>query len=549
MQIQKIQLKNFKRFTDLTIEGIPEKTKLVLLIGANGSGKSSVFDAFELVNTLSKKEYLKTGLEAPISYPYYRKSDGSIFVEIESLEGSFNIELKNNDSKKISSSSFDFKKFYGRTSFRQISSLTRTSLGNNIDTQNDADRPRLYIDRDERFENDIEKMTEDILKNVFLKDDSSKQIKQKYIEPINNALQNIFDFESNIGLELTQIIPPLDGKTAQITFKKGSSEIHYNLLSAGEKEVINILFNLLSRKDLLQDAILFFDEMDLHLNTSIQYNLLKEITENWIPDNSQLWTASHALGFIDYAHDSENAVIIDFDNLDFDKSQVLTPQPKENLEIFEIAVSKDTISKILQGRTIVFAENTDTAIYNNLSLTNTYFFNAIDKGDVFHKAKNLKTLGLIDRDFLTDEEIKEIKVTYPFLKILPYYSIENLLFHPDNLEEYYLSINKEFTKTDYIRALINVKNQELVDLAAGILMARNGYPFYKENDSSKLLKDFRENWKDITKLLKSDDFETFYKVFPAKDYGKSLPQRANITKINLGRTNWFRNQIEKLFAE
>ncbi|WP_394994339.1 AAA family ATPase [Emticicia sp.] len=548
MKIQKIQLQNFKRFTDLTIEGIPENTKLVLLIGANGSGKSSVFDAFELLNTLAKKEYVKGNND------YYQKDingfiPSNLIIETQSIEGHIQAELKGDSYSFFGKSNIHSNSFYGRTSFRQLSSLTKTSLGSNIDTQNDADRPRLYIDRDERFENDIEKMTEDILKNVFLNDNSSKEIKRKYIEPINNALQNIFDFESNIGLELTQIIPPLDGKTAQITFKKGNSEIHYNLLSAGEKEVINILFNLLSRKDLLQDAILFFDEMDLHLNTSIQYNLLKELTENWIPDNSQLWTASHALGFIDYAHDFENAVIIDFDNLDFDKSQVLTPQSKENLEVFEIAVSKDTISKILKGRTIVFAENTDTVIYNNLSMTNTYFFNAIDKADVFHKAKNLHTLGLIDRDFLNDSEVKKISDTYSFLKVLPYYSIENLLFHPNNLEEYYLTINKEFTKVDYISALINVKNQELVDLAAGILMARNGYPFYKENESSKLLKDFRENWKDITKLLKSDDFETFYKVFPAKEYGRSLTQRANLSKINLGRTNWFRNQIEKIFEE
>lgn len=546
MQIQKIRLQNFKRFTDLTIEDIPENTKLVLLIGANGSGKSSVFDAFEVLNAYSRKLLPSGGLSIE---KYYPKKDSFFFIDIDSNKGSFHAQTWANAMNGNSVGELPVNSFYGRTSFRQISRLTKTSLGNIIDIQNDDDRPRLFIDRDERFENDIERITEELLRNVFLNDNSSKEIKKKYIEPINDALQNIFTFENNIGLELTQIIPPLDGKTAQITFKKGNSEIHYNLLSAGEKEVVNILFNLLSRRNLLQDAILFFDEMDLHLNTAIQYNLLKEITENWIPDNSQLWTASHALGFIDYAHDSENATIIDFDSLDFDKSQILTPQPKENLEIFELAVSKDTISKILQGRKIVFAENTDTVIYNNLSMTNTYFFNAIDKADVFHKAKNLNTLGLIDRDFLNDEELENLSKTYQFLKILPYYSIENLLFHPDNLEEYYLTVNKDFIKADYINTLINVKNQELVDLAAGIPMARNGYPFYKENESAKLLKDFKENWNGITKLLKSDDFETFYKVFPAKDYGKSLPQRANLKKINLGRTNWFRNQIEKLFAD
>ncbi|HEY8938080.1 MAG TPA: AAA family ATPase, partial [Cyclobacteriaceae bacterium] len=54
MKIKKIELKNFKRFNDLTIDNIPESTKLVLLIGSNGSGKSSVFDAFELFNSLGR---------------------------------------------------------------------------------------------------------------------------------------------------------------------------------------------------------------------------------------------------------------------------------------------------------------------------------------------------------------------------------------------------------------------------------------------------------------------------------------------------------------
>ena len=49
MFIRKLELKNFKRFTDLTIDLSGENTapKLVLMIGANGSGKSSVFDVFE----------------------------------------------------------------------------------------------------------------------------------------------------------------------------------------------------------------------------------------------------------------------------------------------------------------------------------------------------------------------------------------------------------------------------------------------------------------------------------------------------------------------
>ena len=45
MKIKKIELNNFKRFTHLLVEGLPETTKLVVLVGPNGSGKISFMEA------------------------------------------------------------------------------------------------------------------------------------------------------------------------------------------------------------------------------------------------------------------------------------------------------------------------------------------------------------------------------------------------------------------------------------------------------------------------------------------------------------------------
>ncbi len=45
MKIKSIKLKNFKRFTDLLIKDIPETARVVVVVGSNGSGKSSLFDA------------------------------------------------------------------------------------------------------------------------------------------------------------------------------------------------------------------------------------------------------------------------------------------------------------------------------------------------------------------------------------------------------------------------------------------------------------------------------------------------------------------------
>lgn len=85
--------------------------------------------------------------------------------------------------------------------------------------------------------------------------------------------------------------------------------------------------------------------------------------------------------------------------------------------------------------------------------------------------------GLIDRDFLTDEEIQLIRRIYPNLLILKYYSIENYFYHPDNLAEYYQSKQQDFDKAAYIAQLKACKNAQKDSIILGIVGARNGYPF------------------------------------------------------------------------
>lgn len=532
MHISWLHLENFKRFSDLIIDLTELSTppKLVLLIGGNGSGKSSVFDAFEVMATNKKGKGL-----LPQTNNYFEKGEKEFKIDAQFAD------IEGNRTTNTS--------FYGRSSLKQVPRLTRTSFGQTkFDFENDTDRPRLYIERDERFENDIEHIVKLMIDDLFKGDGRSRsEIINNYINPINKAFKRIFSEHSDkTVLEFYSFTPPVDGKTAEILFKKGNSIIHYDLLSNGEKEIFNTLFNLLSRKDLYQNTIYFMDELDLHLNTQLQYNLLKEITENWIPENCQLWTASHSLGFIDYANESAHGAIIDFDDLDFDTPQVLYPQPKNNFEVFEIAVSKDFMRKAFKGSKIFFAENTDTPFYNSLEFKDTLFINAIDKKDVFFKAKNNEVFGLVDRDYLTDIDIEQIKHQYKNLRILNYYSIENYFYHPDNLEEYYLKKKKDFDKEVYVQKIREIKNEKKDTILYGIDLARRGYPFFNESTLEKEKQSFIENGKTIVELLRSDDFETFYKVFPAKDYGKTILERQNLSKIDLSQTKWFREKIQDI---
>ena len=76
MRIKEIKLRHFKRFTDLTICGIPETAKLVVLVGPNGCGKTSIFEAFN-------HWYRYRGFRHGSDGAYYLKT-GEITTEFES---------------------------------------------------------------------------------------------------------------------------------------------------------------------------------------------------------------------------------------------------------------------------------------------------------------------------------------------------------------------------------------------------------------------------------------------------------------------------------
>jgi AAA15 family ATPase/GTPase len=555
MKIKSLQLKNFKRFTDLTLQDIPDNAKLVLLIGSNGSGKSSVFDAFEKIALPSAgtygEPYLSYSKKDIVIKDIVKKDKNEKFSI--SLLADDNFEYISIDNSHIGE--LKINNFYGRSSFRQIPRLTRTNLGDaNFSIENNSDRPISFIDRDERFENDVEHILGILLRDFFRKEDTSREIKDKIIIPINEALNRIFEKENGTKLQLIEIIPPLEGKVAAINFRKGESEFHYNYLSAGEKEVFNILLNLVARVEYYQDTIFFFDEIDLHLNTQLQYNFIKEIVKNWIPNNCQFWTASHSLGFIQYAKESEQAAIFDFKDIDFDYPKVLIPEAKDNPDIYEIAVNKELLPQLFKDYTIYFVENKDRTYYSALDLPNLLFIQENNKQSVYHKAKNGNFYGLIDRDFLSDNDIEEIEKQYQNLKVLLLYSIENYLYHPKNLEEYYKANGLVFNIAEYKKSVFEEKEKIKSLLQLKLAIIRIGYPFFGEPEhnnkpNQKRFKSNEENFNQVTEIsnyLDSDDFETFYKVFPMKEYATQLKERQNISKSDLAKTNWFKTQIENI---
>ena len=437
MNVTRLHLENFRRFTDLTIDltscaGTP---KLVLLIGANGSGRSSVFDAFEYLSAQYKgAEFdplelaLRKG-DAGAAHARYLKKDRDAGVSAScSFGGGFEVRRSNASQAVASPPGWDVQSaFYGRSSLRTVPELRR-GRGAAEPVGADRDRPRRYIDPDTRFETDVSEMTRRIDEEVWEPRFDSEQLRAKFVDPLNEALTRIFANGSPTQLHLTRISSAREDRPPDIRFRKGASEVHYDVLSSGEKEVFNVLLNLFIRSEHYPNAIYFIDELDVHLHTRLQHALLREVVEHWIPDCSQLWTASHSLGFIEYASDAADAVIVDFDDLDFDRPQVLTPAPK-SAEIFDIAVPRDAALKVFPNKTLVLCENRDALLYNAIDLPDFLFVAARDKNAVGLQARaDAEFRGLVDRDYVGAEEIAVLRREQPRLFVLGYYSIESYLF-------------------------------------------------------------------------------------------------------------------------
>ncbi len=548
MFISKIELKNFKRFTDLTVDlqGVPNPPKLVLMIGENGSGKSSVFDSFEWLSQFGKNENPETMVSIHnrlvIELPYYKKNE--LDAEAVLYFDDNKILFRNSNGMSTGANPWAGLAFYGRSALRSVPQLTRTTIGGRegIAAQ-DNDRPRFYIEQDTRFENDIDILAERIVNEIFVEGRfDADELKKRYIEPINKALQNVFTDDPAISLTLVLIMPPLQGKPVQIRFRKGKSEIPYDLLSNGEKEVVNILFNLFIRRGSFQNTIYFIDELDVHLNTALQYNLIKEITENWIPDNCQLWTASHSLGFIQYAREAKHAEILDFDQLDFDVPQTITPQPKEILEMFEVAVPKALMLKVFQGKQIVLCENKNDEYFNLLALPDKIFVGVQDKRQVYLNAKNNPAyFGLMDRDYLTEVEIVKIRKKLENLRILEFYAFENYLYHPENLAELFPA----FDVANYTADIIRQKNEQRDYILTGLELARRGYSVLNDENIER----DKNGIETIVSALQSDKLEIFYPYFDMKTrFNRHLLSSLNLTPSKLIQSNWFKTSISKVLT-
>lgn len=359
MRLSSIKIKDFKRFADLEVSGIPLTAKLVLLTGPNGSGKTSLFEAFNYWMKLSARQdwnydpdyYLRpTGAlaqEVGRSTNPAREAWDKIVPEFHGLDE----EIRHNREACK-------KAFYIRSAYRHSPDFTAGGLQKLDDVLNDSGRASMLMLSESRVQDNYQRLVGLSLEHLFdqgQRDRTAGQITDELIGEVRTAMRRVFD-----GLILEGPGNPLEGGTFRFT-KGATSDFHYKNLSGGEKAAFDLLLDFIVKRKDFDDTIFCIDEPELHMHTRLQARLL-EVMFDLIPENCQLWLSTHSIGMARKAAELNAAnpgqvAFIDFHDHDFDHPVQLQPiQPGRQFwkQMFHTAL--DDLAELVVPKYVVFCE-------------------------------------------------------------------------------------------------------------------------------------------------------------------------------------------------
>ncbi len=340
MRVQSIHLSNFKRFTDTLVCDIPSTAKLVVLVGPNGCGKSSVFDA------LLHWYRHSAGFGRTDDELYFRKLQVLPFAWRKTVEVSLHGEQ---EAKKGS--------LYVRTAYRNDPDFSVSSI-NRSGVPSEQVRFGRVIENDQVVSANYQRLVYDTTAAVYDSENDQRTVedlREELIGGVRSSMKHVFG-----ELVLRSIQDPL-GAGAFFFDKGEASSYHYKNLSGGEKAAFDLLLDLHIKKKYFPDAIYCIDEIDAHLHTRVQGALLRELVEV-LPEESQLWITTHSLGVLRAAQEMEVAspgsvCILDFEGVNLDAPTEIRPVTLGRVAWEKLlSIALDDLSERIAPKRVVVCE-------------------------------------------------------------------------------------------------------------------------------------------------------------------------------------------------
>ena len=438
MRIRNIYLKGFKRFTDLTIEGIPDTAKLVILVGPNGSGKSSLFDA---INAWGK-DYTSSSYDPE----YYMKGEQPTNSRSNQWFSDLGVTIYADDCPSNLGAACYIRSAYRHTPKFSVSTMEKIDESEYWHHQ----EQRNFSTSDAEVEKNYQRIYRQMVKEVMSPEPlTNVDIREGVIGQVRDSLQSIFP-----ELYLHSLEDPEGEGT--FYFEKGDAKkYNYVNLSGGEKAAFDLLLDFIVRKEYYSNAAMCIDEPEGHMGLSAQSKLL-EVLYELIPEKSQLWLGTHSIGILRASKKILEAnpgtvVFLDFSGHNFDTEVNIPPitTPDRNFwESLHDSVLED-LSGLLAPEKIIACESEpeisfDADCYNKIfakSYPEALFVSAgnhsvLDKivsilQNVIQKAE---IFAVRDRDELLDEE--RDKFIAEGKRVLTRRTIEDYLIDDEVLEKF-----------------------------------------------------------------------------------------------------------------
>ena len=442
MRVSEVKIEGkFKRFGSLEIQGLGADVELVVMLGPNGTGKSSVFDAF-LQWARAKGRRSRKGVPNE-----YFESETGIFGKPEVI-------LHDGDASKVTEPLGTL--VHVRTAHRN----TPDVLANSIEKQEDF-RRRFSLERmadsDAALREHYQRLVGRFMPVISnLENDDAVgdlEIARAMLKPVQNSLMSILPH-----LRFTNLGDPTSDGSFYFT-RDSIRGFRYEGLSGGEKAVFDLLLDMHIAATELRTPLICLDEPDIHLNPAVQASVLTELMR-LLPVGSQLWIATHSVGMIRRAFDisAETPNRVAF--LDFGKVEGPAPdvylepsRPSRQLLREAMFIALDDLARLLAPEVLVLCEGSlisdrkrewDEQVYRQIfrDLHARVEFKSIGgKGDLTQAAAiasviapGTHILKLRDRDDLTLQNRTRLLDSDPNLRVLKRHSLESYLLDDEVLD-------------------------------------------------------------------------------------------------------------------
>ena len=418
MKIKSIKLEGFRRFKNLTIDGLPETARLVVMIGTNGSGKSSIFDALLRLRA-------KSGRMAILSLD----SDYIKFLSSEEVGKEPEVEFHTGNPNTQDTWG---KCVHVRSAYRNDLVESPDRLVTQVQPLTRELRFRRLAENDQAVALNYSRILNQWIERGSAMEQrgvSMAEVQDEIFGELRKAIEKLFRAPQ---LSLTGLGSPTNNRIFQ--FDKGISHgLSYQHLSSGEKAALDLILDIIVAKAEFNDTVFCIDEPESHIHTKLQGPLLEQLC-GLIPNNSQLWIATHSIGMVRkaydlYQEDSESIAFLDFGkdefgrDRNFDEEVTITPaKPNPNFwaQTYDVALG-DLAELVVTGRTVLCeGEEFDAECYKNI-FKGTYpeisFVSLGARSNVEKSvtaanlalakiAESAKVIGIVDRDKATCGEIK-----------------------------------------------------------------------------------------------------------------------------------------------